>query len=79
MNQAEEYRQTQEQRYLIDRAIPAVDYGKGCKFSYLLTAMKNYQKKFCWFLHLGKWYIVLSSLYLSNMCLAITGDYLIGM
>ncbi|XP_041458125.1 MYCBP-associated protein-like isoform X2 [Lytechinus variegatus] len=29
MNQAEEYRQTQEERYIIDRAIPAMDYGKG--------------------------------------------------
>ncbi|XP_071490212.1 MYCBP-associated protein-like [Diadema antillarum] len=29
MNQAEEFRETQEQRYLIDRSIPAVDYGKG--------------------------------------------------
>nr|KAG5692116.1 hypothetical protein BaRGS_014279 [Batillaria attramentaria] len=29
MNQAETYRQTQEERYLIERTIPFVDYGKG--------------------------------------------------
>ncbi|XP_033115516.1 MYCBP-associated protein-like isoform X2 [Anneissia japonica] len=29
MNQAKEYRETQEQRYQLDRAIPAVQYGKG--------------------------------------------------
>ncbi|XP_077993073.1 MYCBP-associated protein-like isoform X1 [Glandiceps talaboti] len=29
MNQAEDYRKIQEERYLIDRSIPAVDYGKG--------------------------------------------------
>ncbi|XP_071824825.1 MYCBP-associated protein-like isoform X2 [Apostichopus japonicus] len=29
MNQASDFRKTQEQRYLIDRTIPAVDYGKG--------------------------------------------------
>ena len=31
MNQADSYRKTQELRYLIDRTIPTVDYGKGCK------------------------------------------------
>ena len=31
MNQGDVYRQTQEQRYLVDRTIPFVDYGKGCK------------------------------------------------
>ena len=31
MNKADDYRQTQEQRYLIERSIPALDYGKGCK------------------------------------------------
>ena len=30
MNQADSYRKTQELRYLIDRTIPTVDYGKGC-------------------------------------------------
>lgn len=29
MNQSEDFRKTQEERYLIDRAIPAMDYGKG--------------------------------------------------
>lgn len=29
MNQADDYRQTQELRYLIDRTIPTMDYGKG--------------------------------------------------
>ncbi|XP_033624300.1 MYCBP-associated protein-like isoform X2 [Asterias rubens] len=29
MNKADDYRQTQEQRYLIERSIPALDYGKG--------------------------------------------------
>lgn len=29
MNQSEEYRETQENRYAIDRAIPSIDYGKG--------------------------------------------------
>ena len=33
MNQADSYRQTQEQRYLIDRTIPVMDYGKGCKYA----------------------------------------------
>ncbi|XP_032226527.2 MYCBP-associated protein [Nematostella vectensis] len=29
MNQSEDYRKNQEQRHVIDRAIPSVDYGKG--------------------------------------------------
>lgn len=29
MNQGDTYREKQESRYLIDRSIPAVDYGKG--------------------------------------------------
>ncbi|XP_072032494.1 MYCBP-associated protein-like isoform X2 [Amphiura filiformis] len=29
MNKSEDYRKTQEDRYLIDRSIPAMDYGKG--------------------------------------------------
>ncbi|XP_019630587.1 PREDICTED: MYCBP-associated protein-like [Branchiostoma belcheri] len=29
MNQSETYRQTQEERYLIDRTMPAINYGKG--------------------------------------------------
>jgi len=29
MNQGDTYREKQELRYLIDRSIPAVDYGKG--------------------------------------------------
>lgn len=29
MNQGDAYRKKQEARYLIDRSIPAVDYGKG--------------------------------------------------
>lgn len=29
MNQADNFRKVQEQRYLVDRAIPGVDYGKG--------------------------------------------------
>lgn len=29
MNQSEEYRDIQENRYIIDRAIPSIDYGKG--------------------------------------------------
>jgi len=29
MNQSEEYRETQEKRYAIDRSIPSMDYGKG--------------------------------------------------
>ncbi|KAK2559432.1 MYCBP-associated protein [Acropora cervicornis] len=29
MNQSEEYRETQENRYVIDRAIPSTEYGKG--------------------------------------------------
>lgn len=33
MNQADEYRNVQELRELIDRAMPAVDYGKGCKYA----------------------------------------------
>jgi hypothetical protein len=32
MNQADNYRAIQEDRYIIDRTIPAVDYGKGCKY-----------------------------------------------
>lgn len=32
MNQSENYRKTQEERYIIDRTIPFMDYGKGCKF-----------------------------------------------
>ena len=35
MNQSDNYRQTQEQRYLIDRTIPTVDYGKGCKCNWV--------------------------------------------
>ena len=31
MNQSDNYRQTQELRYIIDRTIPTIDYGKGCK------------------------------------------------
>lgn len=31
MNQADHYRKMQEDRYLIDRTIPAMDYGKGCE------------------------------------------------
>ena len=33
MNQADSYRQTQELRYIIDRTIPTMDYGKGCEWS----------------------------------------------
>ena len=33
MNQADSYRQTQEQRYIIDRTIPTMDYGKGCEYT----------------------------------------------
>lgn len=29
MNEGDTYREKQELRYLIDRSIPAVDYGKG--------------------------------------------------
>ena len=32
MNQADNFRNVQEQRYLVDRAIPGVDYGKGCEY-----------------------------------------------
>lgn len=31
MNAADNYRKIEEERYIIDRAIPAKDYGKGCK------------------------------------------------
>jgi len=31
MNQDDKYRAMQEKRKLIDRSIPALDYGKGCK------------------------------------------------
>ena len=32
MNQADSYRNTQELRYLVDRTIPCMDYGKGCEY-----------------------------------------------
>lgn len=32
MNAADNYRKIEEERYIIDRAIPAKDYGKGCKY-----------------------------------------------
>ena len=35
MNQADNYRQIQEDRYTVDRTIPAVDYGKGCELNIL--------------------------------------------
>ncbi|GFS06066.1 MYCBP-associated protein-like isoform X2 [Elysia marginata] len=35
MNQADNFRKVQEQRYLVDRAIPGVDYGKGCELCVL--------------------------------------------
>ena len=44
MNQAEEYRQTQEERYIIDRAIPAMDYGKGCKLKLDFVLCFTYHK-----------------------------------
>lgn len=33
MNQADNYRAVQEDRYIVDRTIPAEDYGKGCKLT----------------------------------------------
>lgn len=33
MNAADNYRRIEEERYIIDRAIPAKDYGKGCKYT----------------------------------------------
>jgi len=36
MNAAANYRRIQEDRYIIDRTIPSMDYGKGCKFVNLL-------------------------------------------
>jgi hypothetical protein len=35
MNRVDGYRKIQEERYLIDRTIPLVDYGKGCKWNSL--------------------------------------------
>ena len=34
MNQADSFRNIQESRYLIDRNISKVDYGKGCKLMF---------------------------------------------
>ena len=39
MNQADSYRGTQEERYLIDRTIPFVDYGKGCELQHRSVCM----------------------------------------
>ena len=32
MNQSDNYRAIQEDRYIVDRTIPATGYGKGCKY-----------------------------------------------
>ena len=41
MNQADNYRTIQENRYLIDKAIPGVDYGKGCKYNLFLNPFSH--------------------------------------
>ena len=37
MNQSDNYRAIQEDRYIVDRTIPATGYGKGCKYHCIST------------------------------------------
>ena len=46
MNQSDTYRQTQELRYLIDRTIPSMDYGKGCEYLQYIIHRYRYVSKY---------------------------------
>ena len=38
MNQSDNFRAIQEDRYIVDRTIPATGYGKGCEYHCISTA-----------------------------------------